>query len=83
MRRGDLLVMRHPDERWGPQVGDPSATRGPPILTPNVRLRGMNRLSVRPPPGTPLLLLKTQGCFAYVLHDGAEYTVEMTWVKRA
>ncbi len=81
MRRGDLLVMRHPDEQWGPQVGDPSGTRGPPILTPK---RGTARgVSVRLPPGTPLLLLHTQSCFAYVLHEGAEYSVELTWVKRA
>ena len=81
MRRGDLLVMRHPDERWGSQVGDPSSTRGPPILTP--KARGEIRRNVLLPPGTPLLLLHAQGCFAHVLHDGAEYMVELTWVKRA
>jgi len=84
MRPGDLLVMRHPDEKWGSEVGDPSSTRGPPILTP--RTADRPRHSVRPPPGTPLLLLRVlgiQGCFAHVLHEGTEYAVEVTWVRRA
>jgi hypothetical protein len=81
MRPGDLLVMRHPDERWGSEVGDPTSTRGPPILTPRPAVRP--RHSVRIPPGTPLLLLRVERCFAHVLHEGAEYSVEVTWVRRA
>lgn len=82
MRPGDLLVMRHPDERWGSEEGDPTSTRGPPILTP--RIREVISYSVRLTPDMPLLLLRVQGrCFAHVLHAGTEYTVEMAWVRRA
>ena len=81
MRPGDLLVMRGPDDPWGSHVGDPTSTRGPPILTP--RRIGIARQSVRPGHGTPLLMIGEQGSFAVVLHDGVEHLVEKTWVRRA
>jgi hypothetical protein len=81
MTRGDLLVMRDPYDPWGRHVGDPSNTRGPPILTP--RKSGLVRQSVRLDPGTPVLLLREQGSFAVVLYEGSEHFVEMTWVKKA
>jgi hypothetical protein len=80
MDTGDLLVMRHPDEPWGRHHGDPSSTRGPPILTP--RRLGLVRQSVRPDPGTPLLMVGEHGSYAIVIHDVAQHLVEKTWVRR-
>jgi hypothetical protein len=73
--------MRDPYDPWGSHVGDDSNTRGPPILTP--RRSGLVRQSVRPDPGTPLLMVGEHGSFAIVIHDGAEHLVEKTWVRRA
>jgi len=81
MSPGELLVMRDPYDPWGSHVGDDSNTRGPPILTP--RRSGLVRQSVRPDPGTPLLMVGEHGSFAIVIHDGAEHLVEKTWVRRA
>ena len=81
MRPGDLLVMRGPDDPWGSHVGDPSSTRGPPILTP--RKLGLVRQSVRPDKDTLMLMIGEQGSFAVVLHEGVEHCIEKTWVKRA
>jgi hypothetical protein len=81
MLPGDLLVIRNVGEPWGTHVGDPSSTRGPPILTP--RRSGLVRQSVRLDPGTPLLMVGEHGSFAIVLHEGAEHLVEKTWVRRA
>ena len=81
MQRGDLLVVRSPDDMWGREVGDPTGTRGP------CRVFGVGRnfpLHSGPlEPGTPLILLSVHDTTVTVLHEGVKGWIERTWVKQA